>query len=190
MDLDWTQTRRIAIGVGVGFLIGGVGIPMMFPATIDRTVTETVEVEKKVEVIKEVVVEKEIIKEVEKKVYIKQQGREKETTWLPSGEIRLIERESLVTKDSTETETLTGKEQSHTSEASTTTEQSQTAKTTEQGESLRYGIGASLRLSVPFAPTLSDITVHGKARIATSPFWLTGSYSYPLNFNLGAEFTW
>jgi hypothetical protein len=109
---------------------------------------------------------------------------------MPSGEIRLIERQSLVTKDSTETATEIGKEQSHSSEASTTTEQAKTAKTTEQGEALRYGIGSSLRLSAPFAPKVTDITIYGKARVATSPFWIAGSYSYPLNFNLGAEFTW
>ena len=40
--LDAQTLRRIAIGVGVGFLIGAVVDSMYFSKTVDRVVTETI----------------------------------------------------------------------------------------------------------------------------------------------------
>ena len=188
MIVDWVQTRRIVMGATAGLVIGGVVFPLLWPTTVDRLVTETIEVEKKVEVVKEVEVIKELTKEIEKKVYITQQGKEKETIWLPSGEIRLIERESLVTKDSTVTQTEIGKELTKEKETSVTQEQSKTAKTTVQDARPSYGLGLAVNLRLPFQPTIEDVTLTGKASIGGSPFWVVGGYSYPIKFSLGVEY--
>lgn len=182
MKIDWVQTRRIGMGVGAGFLIAGIGLPIIFPQEPAQTLYQTIETVKTVEVEKKV----EVVKWKTRVVKQAKQERSKETIYSRNGDIRIIERESLITKDSSMLSGSIMNEQIKEKKQ----ESQKTATTMERGEKLRYGLGVTYTGIYPLIFDYKKITIHGYANVADSRFWLHGSYAYPLTFSIGGLFTW